>query len=198
MQTRTRPADLRGKVIDVHSHVGISIKACAMQEFPSSESLEGLYYRQLAGGVDVNVVFPTTMDLYLDPRHLVTGKYVPAEKPVSPVPFAVENEYLLLTVYDFCSELRDRFLPFVCADPGREAAAQAGRLRALADAYPIYGMKISPVLCQSHVTELLAKGSCLLELAREQDWPVLLHTTVHEDESFSHARLAFVFGQARI
>lgn len=54
-----------GKIIDIHSHVGVSIKAYASMEYPYAATLEGIYYRQKAAGIDVNVVFPYTADLFL-------------------------------------------------------------------------------------------------------------------------------------
>ena len=51
--------DLAGKVIDAHSHVGVSPAAYARMEYPYAQTVEGLYYRQLAGGVDL----PTSCSL---------------------------------------------------------------------------------------------------------------------------------------
>ena len=58
---------LRGKVIDVHSHVGVELKHYSCLEYPYAQTAEGIYYQQLSGGVDVNVVFPFTVDLYCEP-----------------------------------------------------------------------------------------------------------------------------------
>ena len=63
---RLGPEDLAGKVIDIHSHAGVSLKAYMRTEFPYCQSFEDLYYRQIACGVDANVVFPFSEDLYFD------------------------------------------------------------------------------------------------------------------------------------
>ena len=42
---------LEGKVLDVHAHVGVELKAYARMEYPYAQSIEGLYYKQLAGSV---------------------------------------------------------------------------------------------------------------------------------------------------
>ena len=94
-------------------------------------------------------------------------------------------------VFVFCPELTPRFLPFVCMDPGRDVDGQLRALHKLEQEYPIYGIKISPVICQSKVTHLLDKGRGLLEFARERDLPLLFHTTVDPQEGYSHATDVF-------
>lgn len=182
---------LVGKTIDIHSHVGVSIKAYACLEYPCAATVEGIFYRQSACGIDVNVVFPYSADLYFDPVALSAGACVPAERPLSPAPYVIENESLLREVYDYCPEHAGRFLPFISFDPGREVEAQVRSVRGLAARYPIFGIKIHPVLCQSPVTSLLDRGKAILELAHEMNWPILFHTTSQETEEYSRASLAF-------
>jgi hypothetical protein len=187
---RVKPDSLKGKTIDIHSHVGINLKAFINLEYPYAQTIEGLYCQQRAGGVDINVVFPFTADLFFDPHHLAKGQYRPAHPPICNVPYSRENEMLLYDVYRFNPDLIPRFLPFVSLDPGREISRQIQDLRRLSAAYPVYGIKISPVLCQSKITNLLDKGQAFMELAREKNWPVLLHTTSHAEEEYSRADLA--------
>lgn len=194
---RLTPADLAGKVIDVHSHVGVALKSYAALEYPWAQTVEDVYYRQLAGGVDVNVVFPFTGDLHFEPGPLVRGEMVPAAEPVSPVPYAVENRRVVKDVYDHCPEIADRFLPFVCIDPVREAAGQLAELRALADEYPVYGMKVNPVGCQSHAAGLLGEGSALLDFAEERDLPLLFHVSTLPGEDYSQAADVLAITEAR-
>ncbi|MBT3272841.1 MAG: amidohydrolase family protein [Spirochaetales bacterium] len=183
--------DLRGKVIDSHSHIGLSTKNFALMEYPYASTIEGMYYRQLQGGVDINVIFPYTPELFNDLPSLVEGTYQKADNPLSPAPYFLENEMLLRETYDFCPELSHRFIPFVSVDPGREVETQLAQIDTLSQSYPIYGLKIVPVLCRTPVTALLDTGRAILETARERNWPILLHTTVHAEETFSRADLAF-------
>ena len=180
-----------GKTLDIHSHAGVSLKAYACQEYPYAATIEGLAGQQAAHGVDANVVFPFTADLFFDPVWLAKGRNRPARRPLSPSPYAVENELLLREAYEFCPELSARFLPFVSVDPGRKIREQERALRALARRFPVYGIKINPVLCQSRITGLLGRGGALLDLAREMDWPLLLHTTSVLEEAYSNADLTF-------
>jgi predicted TIM-barrel fold metal-dependent hydrolase len=186
-----QPRDLAGKVIDAHAHIGVTLKGYACREYPYAQTIEGLYYRQLAAGVDVNIVFPFTPDLYFDPQALTRGVMQPAAQPLSPVPYATENELLLNEVFDFCPELQQRFIPFVSVDPGREVDGQMRSLMGLEERYPIYGIKISPVLCQSSITELLGAGRLFLDYAKERDLPLLLHVTTDPREVYSQAADAF-------
>ncbi len=185
------PADFKDKIIDCHSHVGINLKAYAAGEYPYSSSIEGVYYRQKCCGIDVNVVFPFTADLYFEPEGLIRGDLVKAKHPLSVVPYAAENSMLLREIYDYCPEFEGRFLPFISVDPGREIPGQLEVINNLKKQYPIYGIKIVPVFCQSKVTELLSDGSVFLDLARKNNWPVLLHTTTHKQEQYSRADMAF-------
>ena len=187
-----RRQDLIGKTIDVHAHVGISIKAFAEIGFPYCSSIEDLYYRQKANHVDYSVVFPSNADLFFDIyAYIATGKLVPAEKPISKIPYERENRMLLTEVFDFCPELKDHFLPFVSVDPGRKVKEQIEALRDLEEDFPIYGIKIVPISCQSNVAELLGEGEAFLEFAAERNWPILFHVTVHPDEEFSQASDTF-------
>jgi predicted TIM-barrel fold metal-dependent hydrolase len=178
--------DLIGKVVDVHAHVGLNIKAYAETGFPYCSSIEDLFYRQSANSVDCSVVFPITPELYFDiPHYAETGELCPAARPLSPGPYVQENRMLLNDVFRFCPERASHFLPFVSVDPGRKIQEQLASLRELEQEFPIYGVKISPVACQSKVTKLLEEGEAFLEFAHQRNWPILFHVTVDPKEEFS-------------
>jgi len=184
--------DLVGKVIDVHSHAGIHLKAAADIGFPYCASVEDLYYRQRTNGVDVSAVFPLFPLLFFDIHaYLETGRLTPHPRPISRCPFERENRLLLTDVYVFCPELSDRFLPFVCVDPGRMVKEQLDAVRELEAEFPIYGVKVNPVACQSPVTELLGPGEPLFEFCAARNWPVLFHVAVSQGEEFSQAADTF-------
>jgi predicted TIM-barrel fold metal-dependent hydrolase len=186
-----QPQDLIGKVIDAHAHLGVSVKAYAAVEYPYAQSIEGLYYRQRACNVDVNVVFPMSPDLFFDLPHLLAGDVVRAENPISSVPYANENRMLLQEVFRYCGEWQHRFVPFVSVDPGREVAGQIAALEQLETEFPFYGIKIIPYACQTRITALLETGQPILQYARDRDLPFLFHTTVDPRETYSHAKYAF-------
>jgi len=188
---RLNAVDLRHKVIDCHSHIGISLKAFLCTEYPYAQSLEGLYYQQLSAGVDVNIVFPLSADLRFDPAWFARGTMRPASRPLSPLPYQVENTMVMREIFVFLPEIQHRFIPFLCVDPARETRQQLGFLRELERDFPVYGIKISAVQCQSVITSLLREGSVFLGYARERNIPFLLHTTVDPSEDYSQARLCF-------
>jgi len=182
---------LRGKVIDCHSHVGLSLKNYACREYPYAQTIEGLYYRQRAGGVDVNIVFPASGSLFFDPACFAKGEMRPAKNPLSPTPYTIENEMMMLEVFEFNPEHQERFLPFVMVDPGRDIAGQLQRLGELEKRFAVYGVKIAPVDCQSKITSLLDEGRPLVDYAAQRDLPLLLHTTADPLEQYSHAADCF-------
>lgn len=58
-------------------------------------------------------------------------------------------------------------------------------MTALADQYPVYGIKVSGVGCQSSLRGLLGVGRPLLAFAEKRDLPLLFHVTVHPEERYS-------------
>jgi len=187
-----KSADLRGKVIDSHVHLGISVKSYASMEFPYAQSLEDHYYRQLCGGVDASIVFPYAPDLYFDPQALVRrGECVPGNPPISPTPYGIENRMVIREIFEYFPELAQRFIPFISFDPGRAVEDQIQAALELERQWPIYGIKIVPVLCQSPVTCLLKEGLPIIEFARERNLPILLHTTPDSSERYSYTPMTF-------
>jgi hypothetical protein len=185
-------ATLADKVTDIHAHVGIDIKGYARQEYPYCQSLEGLYYRQKANDVDLSVVFTYSTDLFFDLKTLIReGRMVPAAEPLVEAPYVHENQMLFVEIFRFCPELKDRFIPFVIIDPVRKVREQVSALEKLVQEYPLYGIKVVPVGCQSKITGLLEEGEAFLAFAAQYDLPLLFHVTVHPDEQYSQAVDAF-------
>lgn len=182
---------LKGKIIDAHSHAGVSIKAYMNLEYPYAATIEGLAFRQERYGVDVNIVFPLSPDLFFDLLYLKKGICKVPERLVSSSPYQIENELLLKEVYEFCPEYNGRFIPFISVDPVRLVKKQVKNILNLEKKYRIFGIKIVPVICQSSILGLLDDGKEFLEIARDRKWPITLHTTVHQEENYSHARLCF-------
>jgi predicted TIM-barrel fold metal-dependent hydrolase len=179
-------ADLAGKVIDAHSHIGVALREAAQINFPYCSSAEDLAYRQKANGVDFGVVFPISPALHYDlPTLIETGELRPAARPISRVPYERENRLLLTDVYRFCPEHSGRFLPFISVDPGRLIDEQIASLEELEQEFPIYGVKIHPLMAQSKALALLDVGAPLLAFFAERDWPILFHATLDPTDPFS-------------
>jgi Amidohydrolase len=180
--------DLAGKVIDAHSHIGIALREAAQINFPYCSSAEDLAYRHKANGVDFGVVFPISPALHYDlPTLIETGELRPAARPISRVPYERENRLLLTDVYRFCPEHSHRFLPFVSVDPGRLIKEQIASLEELEQEFPIYGVKIHPLMSQSKALALLSVGAPLLKFFEARNWPILFHATVDPTDPFSQA-----------
>jgi predicted TIM-barrel fold metal-dependent hydrolase len=191
-QRHIRREDLSGKTIDIHTHIGIQIREAAQISFPYCSSAEDLAYRARANSVDLMVVFPISPAFYFDlETHIRTGRLEPAAKPVSAAPYERENRLLLTDVFHFCPEHSSRFLPFVSVDPGRNVPEQIAVLRGLEREFPIYGVKILPILCQSKVIELLSTGEAFFDFFAERDWPVLLHASTDPTDEYSSATDVF-------
>ena len=178
---------LKGKVIDCHNHIGVSIKAYACLEYPYAETVESLYCKQQSAGVDVSIIFPFTPDLHFNLRSLISkGINISDRKPFSEVPFGLENNLIMYELSRFNPEYRENFIPFVSADPMRKIDAQIKYLESLEKKYPIYGIKINPTSSQSRIDSLLKKGEPLLKYARERNIPFLFHTSPSTDDYYSY------------
>lgn len=187
--TRIYSDDLAGKIIDVHSHVGVSVSCYAgASSYPYAQSAESLYYRQISQGIDVNVVFCLSGDLHFNiKKKIAQGIIEPAEHPISEAPFELENLILCREVYEWCNSITHRFLPFVSIDTGRSVSRQIKNLESLEQRYPIYGMKVHGVGLQTKVINILSKGRPFLEFAESRGIPILFHTTSTTDDEYSHA-----------
>ena len=178
---------LRGKTIDCHSHVGVALKMYAGMEYPYAETAEGIYYKQLSSGVDLNVIFPFSVDLYCDQSALMKGEVIPVENPLSDTPYKVENRILMREVFEFRPAISNRFIPFVSVDPARKISGQIEELERLEEEYPIYGIKINPVGCQSKASALLEEGEVFLDYAASRDIPFIFHAVTVPNDIYSQA-----------
>jgi hypothetical protein len=188
---------LAGKVIDVHTHVGISVTAYLAGNYPYCQSVEDLLYRLNANGVDCAVAFPLGACSFFDTGYFLRERRrIPASPRLSPAPYVVENRSLCSEIYEKVPGAAGRILPFAGIDPGRCVRTQVKALEALLDEYPIHGLKAVGVSIQSSHRHLTGKGGAFLSLARERDLPVLLHSTAYEGDHYSHNRINLAVARA--
>lgn len=178
---------LSGKVIDVHTHVGIAVLDYLGGAFPYCQSAESLVYRMNTAKVDVAVAFPLGSSAFFAPLRFLRDTPLMANWPdLSHVPYAVENRLICEEAYEKVPMAQGRILPFACIDPGRYVRQQIKQMEELADEYPVYGLKAVGVRVQSSHHHLAGKASSLMDFAAERDWPVLLHSTAYEGDKYCH------------
>ncbi len=187
MRKHINKKNLIDKTIDAHSHIGVMIKAYASLEYPYAQTAENIYYHQLAGNIDVNIVFPFSADLYFNFDKLIKGQLLPADNPVSSSPYKLENLMLMREIFDYCPEISGHFIPFISVDPAREVKNQLTEIKNLQKQYPIYGIKINPVGCQSHAVKIMTEGRPFLDFARENNIPFIFHSVSAPVDEYSQA-----------
>lgn len=166
------------RLIDVHTHVGADPVNYRRGDFPYAQSAEDLMVRLDRWGVDAAVCFPFLYSSWFDFEGFLQGHLTRSRTTTAEAPYADENENLCREIYEAYPDCAGRLLPFMFFDPGREQQEQVGALRRIAAQYPVFGLKTASSYLQSHITDLLEGGSCLLDLATEQNWPLMIHTSV--------------------
>lgn len=181
---------LAGKVIDGHSHIGISPAMYLSGCYPYCQSAAALLAQMDAAGVDAAISFPYGEGAYFDAAAFVrTGRRVPCSPRVSPAPYIPDNRLLCEEIYEKTPGATGRILPFLSIDPGRRIREQVKEVARLAREYPIYGLKSVGVLLQSSHLDLITTAAPLMRLAQDLDIPVLLHSTAYRGDKFSHSAL---------
>lgn len=171
-------------MIDCHTHVGVELLAYLRNEFPYCQDLSTLLSAGSAQGVKRWVVFPMVSNLTMDLRALREGKVVSTDRLES-VPYAFENRHLLREIQETSPEAAEKTYPLAIADPAREPEAQAETLRSLLNTYRFYGLKFQTTILQTPIRSLLKEGRVLLDLARDLDLALLIHTSVHPEDPYA-------------
>jgi predicted TIM-barrel fold metal-dependent hydrolase len=166
------------RLLDVHTHVGTDPVNYRRGDFPYAQSAEDLMVRLDRWGVDAAVCFPFLYSSWFDFDTFLQGRMKRSRSTKAEAPYAEENENLCREIYEAYPSCAGRLLPFMFFDPGRAQAEQVENLRRISGQYPVFGLKTATSYLQSHITDLLDAGSCLLDLAAEQNWPLMIHTSV--------------------
>ncbi len=175
---------MNGGLIDVHTHVGVDILFYLRGYFPYCQDWPTLLLKGETAGISRFVVFPAVSHLALNVAELREGR-VTHEGGIESVPYALENRRLMIEIVRRFPERAHAAFPLWMIDPSRSQAAQVEALRRLNEEFPCSGLKIQATVIQSYIKDLLGPGSCLLDLAEERNWPVLIHTSVHPDDPWS-------------
>lgn len=170
-------------LIDAHTHVGADLLFYLRGHAPYALGWSELAEMGGSLGIDRFVVFPMPTHLALNPKALREGE-IAAGGGWQKVPYAFENRRMMLEITR-SPALAARALPLWMFDPMREPELQAMALRELSAEFPCSGLKVQPTVIQSPISHLLGAGACLLDLAEERDWPVLIHTSVHPGDPWS-------------
>ncbi len=129
------------------------------------------------------IVFPFVTNVSFEFAGFQDGEVV--YNPRSAVPYVYENERLLREIYDYFPEHAERIMPLVILDPSRRVAEQVTALRALREKYNFSGFKIQATIIKSPIRALLNEGRAFLELAEEWDCPILIHSSIAENDIWS-------------
>jgi predicted TIM-barrel fold metal-dependent hydrolase len=176
----------RPGLIDAHTHVGADAALFHGGSFPYALSAEDAVLRMDLNDVRYAVCFPFVYTAYFSLPEFVRNRFTRSDGELSPVPYQFENKRLCREIYEAFPDTAERLLPFACFDPGREPEGQVAALERLAAGYPIFGLKTAASYLQSHVTDLLGEGRCLLDFAAGNNLPVTLHTAVIQGDPWAN------------
>jgi predicted TIM-barrel fold metal-dependent hydrolase len=172
--------------IDCHNHLGVDLLFYLHGDFPYAQDLPTLVADGARHGVTHWIAFPMVSNLSFSPRRLLEGK-LENDGGVEKIPYAFENRRMLEEVYSLFPDEGKSILPFMILDPERETAGQADALRTLRETHAFYGLKIQGTIIQSRVKGLLGPGKVFLELAREWDIPLIIHSSYARGDIWSQS-----------
>lgn len=178
------PIPSKLSLIDAHTHVGADLLFYLQGHQPYALDWPNLVEQGERSGIGRFVVFPMVSHLGLNVAELRVGR-ITSEGAWERVPYAFENRRMMTEIVHHFPQYTDRALPLWMIDPSREAAGQCAALRELHQEFPCSGLKIQATIIQSFIRDLLGSGACLLDLAEEKNWPVLIHTSVHPEDPWS-------------
>lgn len=164
---------------DVHTHVGLDMGFLLRGWWPYAATSGDLLAMMDANGIDRAVVFPFTLPSAFDVEAFAAGQGVKLR--AGRFPFDKEN--LLLADELAMVDRDDRLLQFAMFDPAREVGKQVENIRSLLG--KIAGLKCQTTILQSAIKQLLGEGKAFLELAAENNLPVLFHTAINPADSWA-------------
>lgn len=168
---------------DCHTHIGVELAHYLTGAFPYCQHYCDLCRDLDDVGIDKVVVFPMVTHLNHDLAALAAGRVAQRDSALSRFPYEFENRHFLAEIHDLFPDLAPRAVPLAMIDPSRQTDQQVKHLAALAEQYPIAGLKLQGTMLQSPVKDL--PGSGFLDLAADRDWPVLIHSAVHPDDPWA-------------
>ena len=171
-------------LIDAHTHVGADLSIYLRSHFPYALDWPSLVEQGKQEGIGRFVVFPMVTHLGLNVEESRQGRFATGgawEK----VPYAFENRRMMIEIEKRSLQHAHRALPLWMLDPSREAESQCEALRTLHQEFRCSGLKIQATMIRSFVKDLLGSGECLLDIAEEKNWPILIHTSVHPEDPWS-------------
>ena len=168
-------------IIDCHNHVGLDDQLYRSGAHPYAQDLPTMTEIGGENGVSNWIAFP-----------FVSYRGQPdTEMPPPPAgleaPYAWENLRLGRELREQYPELGRDCLQFAILDPARHTGLQIKALRDLRTQFPIAGLKIQATIIASPIAALRDEGACFLDLAAEWNIPVLIHTSVAENDPWSPA-----------
>ena len=174
-------------LIDCHNHLGVELGAYLRGEFPYAQHLETLVREGQAHGIERFIVFPMVSNFAMNLAALRRGE-ISLEGSLESVPYAFENRRMLREIYEFFPEEGRAAIPFAFFDPFRKVQAQIDELGRLKRDYIICGLKTQTTMLQSPITSLREEGRAFLDLAREWDVPLLIHSSVLPSDIWAQAQ----------
>jgi hypothetical protein len=169
------------QLYDVHTHVGIDTGFFLRGWWPYACTARDLLERMAENGIGRAVCFPFTLPSAFDPyafaHHgelkLIDGRF----------PFDVENHLLADEISRVDSG--KQLLQFAMFDPARRVEKQVGSIQKLIG--KIAGLKTQTTILQSPIRNLRDSARDILELAQQNNLPVLFHTAVNPADRWAQA-----------
>jgi predicted TIM-barrel fold metal-dependent hydrolase len=166
-------------IYDVHTHVGADMGFLLRGWWPYAATSGDLLTAMTANGIDRAIVFPFTLPSAFDVDVFAAGKGIQLRE--GRFPFDRENSLLADELAMVDSE--KRLLQFAMFDPAREVEKQIESIRPILG--KIAGLKCQTTILQSAIKQLLGEGKVFLQLAEENNLPMLFHTAINPADTWA-------------
>ena len=159
---------------DVHTHIGLDTGFYLRGWWPYAATAADLLLQMDAHGIDRAVALAFVLPTAFDAEAFAER----SEIELRPGRFPFDRENALLAKEIERLDAGERLLQFAMFDPAREIERQVEAIRPLIG--KIRGLKTQSTIIRSPVRTLIDQGRALMELAEQENLPVLFHTSVND------------------
>lgn len=173
--------------IDNHVHIGVDFQYYLRSWAPYCLDIPRFIIETENSNIDKFIIFPFASYAGMAIREFKEDYFLcPGDEKL--VPYLFEHRRMMDEISKTHPDFAQKLIPFVMADPKRNAEGQVRSYEQLMKEHKFYGIKIQPTTTRSSILSLLEEGSCILDYAKENNLPLLIHSSIHPDDQWAQTK----------